>query len=329
MGKQNDIDMSIEGLERAPYCQPADAKPHEPEKLLMPELACDCHAHVFGPSRQYAYSADRIYTPPDALLRQYRRMLGVLGVARAVLVQPSVYGTDNSAMLDAIASDPDNLRGVAVLRDDISNDELQEMHAAGVRGVRCNVVDLSDGRVRLPIKKLRELAERIEVLGWHIEFLMHVDEYPVLDKDLEGFPVDLVFAHLGYMRTERGTDNPGFRALLRLLGHGRAWVKLSGPYRCTTSALPYPEVTPFARALLDAAPDRILWGTDWPHVMLKGKMPNDGELADLLPEWVQNAELRRRVLTDNPIALYGFKAPVAVEELESGPPAIDDPLSPD
>jgi 2-pyrone-4,6-dicarboxylate lactonase len=306
--------MEIEGLDRAPYCAAADPRPHEPE-MLMPENACDCHAHVFGPAEQYPYTADRIYTPPDALPRQYRRLLDKLGVERGVLVQASVHGTDNSAMLDAMAQDPDRLRGVAVVAETITDAELRDMHAAGVRGLRWNVVDIREGNTRLPIKKLRELAERVEVFGWHLELLVHVDEYPNLERDLAGFPVDIVFAHMGYMRAERGVDNPGFRSLLSMVEHGRAWVKLSGPYRVTTSALPYPEVIPFARALIDAAPDRVLWGSDWPHVMLKGKMPNDGDLVDLLPQWVPNAELRKRVLVDNPAKLYGFpQAGAAVAE---------------
>jgi 2-pyrone-4,6-dicarboxylate lactonase len=313
--------MTIEGLDKAPYCQAADPRPHEPEVLLVPEHACDCHAHVFGPADQYPYAAERMYTPPDALPRQYRRMLDKLGVERAVLVQPSAYGTDNSAMLDMLANDPERLRGVAVVGDDVDEAELESMHVAGVRGLRYNMVEVRDSKPRLQFKKLREIAERIERLGWHLEFLIHIDEYPALDRDLGGFPVDLVFAHMGFMRPERGVDSAGFRSLLSLVDHGRAWVKLTAPYRVVTSALPYPEVVPFARALVDAAPDRVLWGTDWPHVMLKGKMPNDGELADLLPGWVANAELRRRILVANPAKLYGFPeiAPPTAEEPEVPP----------
>jgi 2-pyrone-4,6-dicarboxylate lactonase len=310
----------IEGLDRAPYCAAADPKPQEPQ-LLLPDYACDCHAHVFGPADRYDYNANRIYTPPDALPRQYRRLLDKLGVARGVLVQPSVYGTDNSAMTDALMLDPERLRGVAVVGDNVTDDELQALNAAGVRGLRWNVVDIREGNTRLPIKKLRELAERIEIMGWHLELLVHVDEYPNLERDLAGFPVDLVFAHMGYMRAERGVDNPGFRSLLSLVENGRAWVKLSAPYRVTTSALPYPEAIPFAKALVDAAPDRVLWGTDWPHVMLKGKMPNDGDLTDLLSQWVPNAELRKRILVENPAKLYAFPQITApVEE----PPEADE-----
>jgi len=319
--------MEIEGLDKAPYCAPADSRPHEPQLFQLPDHACDCHAHVFGPADRYPFAADRLYTAPDALPRQLRRMLDKLGVARAVLVQPSVYGTDNSAMLDAMAADPERLRGVAVVDDNIPDEELESMHAAGVRGLRCNLAVARDGRARLNVKKMRELAERIERFGWHLEFSLHVDEYPVLDRDLDGFPVDLVFAHFGYMRAERGVDNAGFRSLLALMDRGRAWVKLTGPYRVANSALPYPEVVPFARALVDAAPDRVLWGTDWPHVMLKGKMPNDGDLTDLLLDWVPNGEIRRRILVANPAKLYGFPEIVAQVEPEVSPPeeAVEKP----
>src|SRR5271165_5361465 len=163
--------MTIEGLDRAPYCAEADPRPLEPQ-LVLPDHACDSHAHVFGPAADYPYISDRIYTPHDALPRQYRRLLGKLGVARGVLVQPSVYGSDNAALLDALALDPERLRGVAVAPDDITDDALAAMHAAGVRGLRINVVDIREGNTRLPVKKLRELAERIEVYGWHLEFLV-------------------------------------------------------------------------------------------------------------------------------------------------------------
>jgi predicted TIM-barrel fold metal-dependent hydrolase len=158
----------------------------------------------------------------------------------------------------------------------------------------------------LPAQSLRALAERIRPLGWHLELLLHVDEFPELDRVFADFPVDLVFGHLGYMRTERGPHAPGFQALLRLLRAGRCWVKLTGPYRISGAALPYPDVTPFAHALADVALDRLLWGSDWPHVMLKGAMPNDADLCDLLADWLPEETLRRRVLVDNPARLYGF-----------------------
>lgn len=289
----------------APPCAAPDPHPRKPAYALPP-LACDSHAHVCGPAGLYPYSPARIYTPPDALHAAYRHMLDTLGVERCVLVQPSVYGSDNRAMLDALALDPLRQRGVAVIEPDVADAELERMHAAGVRGVRCNIVDVKEGKGKLPLDMLNALAAKVKPLGWHIEFLMHVDEFPELDRLLDGFPVDVVFGHLGYLNRGQAVDSAGFRALLRLLGAGRAWVKLTGPYRISAQALPHADLVPYARALLEAAPARLVWGSDWPHVMVKGDMPNDGALADLLCDWVPDASARRRVLVDNPARLYDF-----------------------
>jgi 2-pyrone-4,6-dicarboxylate lactonase len=289
----------------APLCAAHDPAPRKPG-LVLPNLACDTHAHVCGPESRYPYWPGRVYTPPDALPAQYGHLLQVLGVQRAVLVQPSVYGTDNTAMLDALAADPVHLRAVAVVEPDIGDKELERLHALGVRGVRCNIVDIKEGKGRLPMGMLNALAAKVRPFGWHIEFLMHVDEFPDLDKMLDGFPVDVVFGHLGYMKTALGLQSPGFQALLRLLESGRAWVKLTGPYRISGQSLPYPDVVPFAHALVEGAPERIVWGTDWPHVMVKGAMPNDGDLCDLLADWIPDEDARRQVLAHNPAKLYGF-----------------------
>ncbi len=290
---------------QAPYCAAPDPAPRAPH-FTLPPLSCDTHAHICGPATRFTYSATRIYTPPDALLPAYRHLLGTLGVQRAVLVQPSIYGSDNRALLDALATDPQRLRGVAVIDADTPQAELERMHALGVRGVRCNIVDVKEGKGRLPMDELRALAQRIQPMGWHLEFLMHVDEFPDLDALLADFPVDVVFGHLGYMKAGQGVDAPGFRALLRLLRGGRAWVKLTGPYRISGEALPYSDITPLAHALLNTDPGRIVWGTDWPHVMVKGLMPNDGDLCDLLETWVPDPLLRHKVLVTNPEQLYGF-----------------------
>jgi predicted TIM-barrel fold metal-dependent hydrolase len=247
-----------------------------------------------------------VYTPPDCLLPDYRAMLAALGLERAVLVQPSVYGTDNTVLLGALREGGGAFRGVAVVGDAPADGELEALHAAGIRGVRVNVVDVREGKGSLPAARLRNLAARIAPLAWHLELLAHVDEYPALERELGELPVDLVFGHLGYMRTDKGLADPGFRALLRLASEGRAWVKLTGPYRISTRPMPHEDVTPFAHALLAAAPGRIVWGSDWPHVMVKGAMPNDGDLADLLADWVPDEALRRRVLVENPARLYGF-----------------------
>ena len=291
-----------------PLCAAPDPHPRAP-RLTLPPQACDCHAHICGPPSRYAYYPRRVYTPPDALLPDYQGMLATLGVERAVLVQPSVYGTDNAALLDALAAASPRVRGVAVVGDDAGEADLERMHRAGVRGVRCNVVDVPpDEKGKLPLEQLTRLARKIERFGWHIELLLHVDEFPDFDRAFADFPVPVVVGHLGYMKTDRGLEAPGFQALLRSMRGGRCWVKLTGPYRISTQPFPHRDVTPFAHALLDAAPGRVVWGTDWPHVMVKGRMPNDGDLCDLLSDWVPDPALCQRVLVDNPAALYGFVA---------------------
>jgi predicted TIM-barrel fold metal-dependent hydrolase len=272
----------------------------------MPRGACDTHAHICGPMRQFAYSERRIYTPPDAPLAAYRHLLDTLGVERAVLVQPSVYGTDNTVMLAAMAQlGPARCRAVAVVADEIADSELEQLNDAGVRGVRINVVDVAEGKGVLPMTALTRLASRVQKFGWHVEFLMHADEYPDLDRQFADFPVDIVLGHLGYMKTNKGVVNEGYQAMLRLMQRGKCWVKLTGPYRISNQPLPHADTVDYARALLEAAPERVVWGTDWPHVMVKGAMPNDGDLADLLLEWVPEG-LREQVLVQNPARLYGF-----------------------
>ena len=291
-----------------PSCAAPDPNPRSPQ-LRLPPLSCDCHAHICGPQSRYRYSPERTYTPPDALLPQYQHMLAKVGIERAVLVQPSVYGTDNTVMLDALKLSGQRFRGVAVVEDDVTESELARLHDAGVRGARVNVVDVKDRKKgTLPIAELEQLALKIKPLGWHLEFLMHVDEFPDLYRMFENFPVPTVYGHLGYMKTAQGLDAPGFQALLRLLSEGRAWVKLTGPYRISSQPLPYADTNAFARALIEAAPERVVWGSDWPHVRITSAMPNDADLVDLLGEWVVNAELLERVMAKNPQQLYGFTA---------------------
>ena len=288
-----------------PTCIPHDPAPRAP-KVPFPAHACDAHAHVCGPAARYPYWPERIYTPPDALPAEYRHMLDALGCERAVLVQPSVYDVDNRAMLDALAADPTRLRGVAVVPFDITVAEIERLDAAGVRGVRCNIVDLKTGKGQLPLDALTGLAKKVRPFGWHVEFLMHVNEFPDLDRQLAGFPVQVVFGHLGYVPTGKGIADAGFQALLRLLKDGAAWAKMTGPYRLTGTEMPYPDTDDFAFALVDAAPQRLVWGTDWPHVIVKTRMPNDGDIADLLGHWVPDVALRNRILVDNAALLYGF-----------------------
>ena len=293
----------------APPCAPPDFNSRKPA-LTLPQPACDTHAHILGPIAKYPYSPARVYTPPDCLLDEYRKMLATLGIERAVLVQPSVYGSDNTVMLEAMRAATkagSAFRGVAVVDDSITDAALGGLNAAGVRGVRVNIVDVKDRKPgTLPMAELTALAQRIAPMGWHMEFLMHCDEFPDMDRTFADFPVDIVLGHLGYMKTSLGVTNPGFQALLRLMKTGKAWVKFTGPYRISGEPLPYADTIAYAHALIAANPQRVLWGSDWPHVMVKSAMPNDGDLCDLLSGWIPDAALREQVLVKNPAKLYGF-----------------------
>lgn len=268
----------------------------------------DSHFHVLGPAARYPYSPHRIYTPPDSTQQHYLELVSALGIDRAVLIQPSVYGTDNRAMLDMMRDAPIPCRGVAVVDASISLDDLQALHAAGVRGLRCNVVDVKEKQPGvLPVDYLRALATKIAPLGWHIELLAHVNEYPRLYDDLRQFPVPVVFGHFGYSHVRHGVSGDGFQGFLELLRDGKAWAKLSGPYRISAEAAPpYADVMPIAAAVVGANGSQLVWGTDWPHVMMKTAMPNDADLCDLLVEWLPTEDLQRRVLVANPDRLYGF-----------------------
>lgn len=294
----------------APLCQAPDPEIRSP-KIVFPSGAVDCHAHVCGPASQFPYAQERIYTPPDAPLENYQALLKMLGVDRAVLVQPSVYGTDNRAMLAALKAHPTQLRGVAVIPNDVNEIddlELEQLHLSGVRGIRCNIVDVADKSAGLPIQNLKDLANRIKPFGWHLELLMHVNEYPNLAKVFENFPVDLVFGHFGYSHAKHGVKNEGFQGLLELLKNEQAWVKMTGPYRICDGDLPYADMRPFNDTVIQANPHRLVWGTDWPHVMVKKQMPHDADLCDLLGSWVADEHLRKSILVDNPFILYDFAA---------------------
>ena len=292
----------------APLCAAPDRNPRPP-RTPFPPLACDTHAHIFGPAAQFPYVKDRIYTPPDSTVADYRELLTALGVERAVLVQPSVYGEDNAAMLAALKAIGPGVRAVAVTDPGIDAAAIEELHRAGVRGLRFNVVDRREGRNVLPVTVLRALGRRIAPFGWHIELLVNVDEAPDFAKAVADIPVPVVLGHLGYPKAG-AAGWPGMRAfgdLLRLLDGGRCWIKLTGPYRISAAPdVPYADVDAAARKLVAAAPERLIWGTDWPHAMKKKRMANDGELADLLERWVPDARTRARILVDNPAALYGF-----------------------
>jgi 2-pyrone-4,6-dicarboxylate lactonase len=289
----------------APFCPAPDPNPHPPV-FALPPGATDCHAHVFETAR-YGYQTERSYTPPDSTIKQLRAMHRTLGIQRLVVVAASVHGTNNNPVLDAIATDPKNLRGVATVAGDITDKELAQLKDGGVRGIRVNLVD-KGGNPFGSLEGLSGIAERIRDLGFHIELLVHVESFAVLRSLAKSICVPLSVGHIGYTKVASGgLNHPGYLEFLSLLRDGYFWVKLTGPSRLSAyESFPYPDVTDMAKAAIAAAPDRVIWGSDWPHVMQYKPMPNDGDLLDSLAEWAPDAVQWQRILVDNPARLYGF-----------------------
>jgi 2-pyrone-4,6-dicarboxylate lactonase len=286
---------------------PGPITPTRPPALNFPAGATDCHAHVFGPASRFKVLPNTHYIPPDCLLVDYTRMLRAIGCSRGVLVQPSVYGTDNTAMLEALQASRSvgevELRGIAVVTADVSDRELERLHEAGVRGVRINAASGTKG---LGLDDAPRLAARIKPLGWHLQFYADFREIAGLEDVLAALDIDIVIDHYGRIRTSEGVHAPAFQSVLRLLRRDNCWAKLMGPYFVSDAMPAYADLIPFARAMIDAAPDRVLWGTDWPHPGAREKMPNDADLVDLLADWVPDNAQRHRMLVDNPARRYGF-----------------------
>ncbi|HYH22530.1 MAG TPA: amidohydrolase family protein [Azospirillum sp.] len=273
------------------------------DAIPLPAGAVDAHAHVFGPMDRYPAVSERNYDPPPMPLERHLRLRASLGTARTVLVQPSVYGTDNRAMLDAMAEGGGSFRGVAVIDGSEPDADLAAMHAAGVRGVRINLLF----RGGVPLDAAERIAARVAPLGWHMQFLVDVSATEGFAALVERLPVVCVVDHMGHVPIARGPDDAGFRALAGLLREGRCWVKLSGSYRMSRrTAAPYGDVRPYVDALLDANPDRLVWGSDWPHVGLAFPAPAPEQLRAELLDWLPDAGLRQRILADNPARLYDW-----------------------
>jgi predicted TIM-barrel fold metal-dependent hydrolase len=281
-----------------PRFEPA---PRAPERRA-PVGAVDCHMHVFGPTERYPWSPARGYTPPEALLEDYAVVQERLGLERVVVVQPSVYGTDNRCTHDAVVRLGPKGRGVAVLAPEVGEAELTRLHSAGFRGTRLNLI--SSGGVSFDAVEV--LAGKIAAHGWHLQFFMGHEVLLEHTARLAALPVDLVFDHFGPIDVAKGPDQPAMRAMLDLIASGRSWVKISGAYRVDQGAAPWPAARPFAELLLEEAPERLLWGTDWPHPGPAGPMPNDGDLLDALWDWCRDEGVYQRILLDNPSRLYGF-----------------------
>jgi 2-pyrone-4,6-dicarboxylate lactonase len=277
-----------------------DPRPAKP-KYAPPPGACDSHCHIFGPAERFPYAPERRYTPPDAPKEKLRALHQHLGLSRAVLVQASCHGGDNRAMLDAIAWSGGSWRGVAMVGDDVTERELRALHDGGVRGVRFNFVRHLGGA---PDPRVFDRAlALIAPLGWHVVLHFDAEDIETNAAVFRRMRIPFVIDHMGRVDAGQGLDQRPFAMLLELMRNPLAWVKVSGPERISAAGKPFRDALPFAAALVRAAPDRVLWGTDFPHPNVK-IMPNDGELVDLFAEAVPDEGLRRRILVDNPTRLY-------------------------
>lgn len=291
----------IQPLASSATCQPPDGTPR-PASFTPPPLSCDSHAHIIGDPVHYPMVPERSYTPPTATIESYCHMLNTIGMERGVIVQPSFYGTDNRCTRDAVRASRGTLRGIAVVDPAVESRLLVEMTAEGFRGARFNLL-FGGG---LSFDALEEVARRVAHFGWHIQVLMDIRHLPAMEARISALPCHVVFDHLGHFPAEEGVNSPGFAALQRLLDKHRTWVKLSGGYRLSSMPPPYADLRPYARILCAQRPDRLVWGSDWPHPALQGEMPNDGALLDTLADWIPDETQRNRILVDNPATLYEF-----------------------
>ena len=280
-----------------------DPHPRTP-KFKLPPLACDAHTHIFGPGDKYPYAPDRPYTPPDAGLDKFQALHEVLGISRAVIVNASVHGTDNRVALDAIAVSGGRYRAVANLDASITEKALGELHEGGFRGCRFNFVRHLGGVPDLRVFEL--LTAMIAPLGWHVDLHFDAIDLPDYAERLEKLPVPYTIDHIGRVKAADGLAQAPFRTLVALMRRDeKCWVKLSGFERISAGGPPFHDAVPFAREIAETAPDRVLWGTDWPHPNVKA-MPNDGDLVDLIPLFAPEPELQERILVANPARLFGF-----------------------
>jgi predicted TIM-barrel fold metal-dependent hydrolase len=272
--------------------------------LKAPASACDCHIHIYDAARFPMAPSQRV-PPAQAAVAQYRLLQRRLGTTRVVVVTPRNYGTDNKVTLDAVSQLGDSARAVAVVHPTVTDDQLARMHKAGVRGIRFSLNDPATAVVTFDM--VEPLSARAAALGWHVQF--NIDGSQIVDKAamLRRLPSAIVFDHMGHPPLPAGTAHPSHRIVRDLIDQGRTWVKLSGAYFHTRSGPPYAEATAIARAFATAAPERVVWGSDWPHpTEPPERKPNDALLFDLLLKWAPADTTRHKILVTNPAELYGF-----------------------
>jgi predicted TIM-barrel fold metal-dependent hydrolase len=286
-----------------------------PVDFAVPAGACDCHVHIIGNAANYPMAADRVYTPPPASTEMLAEMHGALGIERVVIVQPSFYGTDNACTLDALRRIGGKGRAVAVIEKSLPRAALDAMNAAGVRGVRANLETGGTGDPSAAKTIVADAVEQIGPLGWHLQIYTRPSVVMALKEVFQSLPMPVVFDHFAGLKAALGPSQPGYDVVLDLVTSGRAYVKISGAYRVSDKGPDFADALPMAQALVAANPDRILWGSDWPHTGTVKRPPteitppvaiDDGLLLDQLVKWVPDPATRRKILVDNPARLYGF-----------------------
>jgi predicted TIM-barrel fold metal-dependent hydrolase len=296
------------------------SQPRTPVNFEVAPGACDCHTHVFGDPKRFPMTPTRVYTPEPAPVDEMRTLHRALRMDRVVIVQPSVYGTDNACTLEAVKQLGSRARAIAVIDVETrgSDTMLADLDAAGVRGIRLNLETSGIADPSVGSQRVRAAIDRLRGSRWHIQMNTRLSMIDAIRAQVAGAPVRFVFDHFGGAQASLGLDQPGFKSLLDLVRGGSTYVKISGAYRSSTQAPNYPDVTPFAKALVAANPQRVLWGTDWPHpdsAVVAGRkntdiapllQVDDGALLNQLPVWAPDAALRTRILVSNPAELYGF-----------------------
>ena len=296
----------------------AASQPATPVRFDVPAGACDCHTHIFGDPRRFPQAADRVYTPEPASIAEMRALHRALHIDRVVIVQPSIYGTDNACTLDAVRRLGPRARAVAVIDDTASAASLDAMHKAGVRGIRINLATSGQTDPAAARHRLQTAGEQLRGRPWHIQIYTALPLVDAMRDEVAASSIPVVFDHFGGAQAPPGPGQPGFDALLGLVRSGKAYVKISGAYRSSNARPDYADVAPLAKALIAANPQRILWGSDWPHPdssRASGRTAidiapllqiDDGRLLNQLSVWAPDATMRKTILVDNPARLYGY-----------------------
>ena len=296
----------------------AASQPSTPVRFALPAGACDCHTHIFGDAQHFPQAADRVYTPEPASIEEMRTLHRALRMERVVIVQPSIYATDNACTLDAVRQLGSRARAVAVIDDQVSAAALDAMHEAGVRGIRINLATSGQTDPAAAGHRLQTAVEQLKGRPWHIQMYTTLPIVDAIRDQVAASPIPVVFDHFGGAQASLGTGQPGFDALLTLVRSGKAYVKISGAYRSSNAPPDYADVAPLAKALIAANLQRIVWGSDWPHPdssKVAGRAAtdvaplqpiDDGRLLNQLEAWAPSAAQRNAILADNPARLYGY-----------------------